>query len=419
MMVVAILLVACNSGETLLTGETVPVTEVEEPEPAGEMKPREDIVLTAAEKTVVAKNSVFALNLFRQVADEAQDDNLLVSPLSLSLALAMLNNGANGVTQEEIQTVLGYGDVTREEANGYFRKIIDALQELDTYVRFESANSIWIPDENFLLKAFQETNQTYFDAEALTFNPLDPEGAVKQINEWCSEKTNGLIPNLLSGEEMAMMYLLNALYFKGSWMFPFDEALTDEAPFYNRNGSTANLPTMQLTASLQYAKEETFELVELPYGNAAFDMTLLLPAENASVTSILEELDAVAWDNALAKLHWETIDIRLPRFKVEYSRSLIEDLKALGMTTVFSDADFSLISPTPLVISFVKQKNFLEVNEEGAEGTAATAIGMEVLLYDDGPEFQPQVVAFNRPFIYFIKEKSTGSIIFFGIIQNP
>ncbi|MDR0757470.1 MAG: serpin family protein [Tannerella sp.] len=413
-MVAGVCLTACNS-ETP-TEISTEQSGTKEPEPVATLKPREDIPLTRAEETVVTGNNVFAFNLLRQVAGEAQDDNLLLSPLSLSLALAMLNNGANGATQEEIQTALGYGDVTRDDVNGYFRKITDALKELDTHVRFEDANSIWIADGLSALDAFKEVNQTYFDADVLDFDSSDREGTVERINGWCSEKTQGLIPELLGAmDNLSVMYLLNALYFKGSWTFPFDESQTEKAPFHSLNGSTASLPTMKQTALLQYAKAETFELVELPYGNAAFDMTLLLPAADVSVASVLETLDAAAWDNALSKLHQESIDISLPRFKVEYGRTLNEDLKTLGMTSMFEAADFSLISPTPLFVSLVLQKTALEVNEEGAEGAAATVIKADLML----PEpVQPHVMAFNRPFVYFIKEKSTGSIVFAGIIQN-
>jgi serpin B len=412
-------LTACNS-EAPLNGAGGATEVPIEPDPTPvetALKPREDILLTRAEEAVVTGNNVFAFNLLLQVAGETPDDNLLLSPLSLSLALAMLNNGANGLTQEEIQTALGYGDVTRDEVNGYFRKITDALQELDTYVRFESANSIWIAEGLPVLDAFKEVNRTYFDADVLDFDLFDPAGTVKRINDWCSEKTQGLIPELLdSPDEAVVMYLLNALYFKGNWTFPFDESLTEKAPFYNLNGATASLPTMQQTATLQYAGTETFELVELPYGNAAFDMTLLLPAADVSVDAILEKLDAEAWDNALSKLRQASVDIRLPRFKVEYSRKLNEDLKTLGMTSMFGEsADFSLISPIDLFVSKVLQKTALEVNEEGAEGAAATVIEMKEMLAEP---IQPHVMAFNRPFIYFIKEKSTGSIVFAGIIQN-
>jgi serpin B len=411
-MVAAVCLTACNS-ETL-TKETDKTAETAKPV----LKPREDVLLSKAEKEVVAGNSVFAFNLLRQVAGETRNENVMLSPLSLSLALAMLNNGAGGTTQEEIQTALGYGKITRDEANGYFRKITDAMQELDTYVQFESANSIWIADGFPVLDGFKEVNRTYFDADVRGFDLSDPAGTGKRINGWCSEKTHGLIPDILNPTDDCIMYLLNALYFKGDWTFPFDRSQTAKAPFYNPNGSTATLPTMRQTARLKYVATETFELVELPYGNSAFDMTLLLPAKNGSVASVLETLDADAWNSALSTPRQELVDIRLPRFKLEYERELIPDLKALGMTAMFNDAlaDFSLISPVPLFVSLVKQKTALEVNEEGAEGAAATAVGMNMTSV--GEPSQPYVLAFNRPFICFIKEKSTGSIIFAGIIQN-
>jgi serpin B len=307
--------------------------------------------------------------------------------------------------------------VTREDVNSYFRKIVTAMQELDPTVSFESANSIWAHDNFPILAAFKEMNQTYFDAEARNFS--DVTAAIGQINEWCSEKTHGLVPKLLEEGDVAVVYLLNALYFKGYWTISFDKSLTKDVAFANRNGTKPLVPVMSFKKStaLSYLKNETFELVELPYGNEAFGMTLLLPAEGVSAASVIEGLDAQAWEEALSGTHVQEVMIHLPRFEADYTRELSKDLKALGLTSMFKeDAEFPLISPNPLLVSFVKQRATIEVNEAGTEAAAATVVGM-----DFGASGIPTVIPvleFNRPFIYFIKEKSTGSILFSGIIRN-
>jgi serpin B len=214
-----------------------------------------------------------------------------------------------------------------------------------------------------------------------------------------------------------VVYLLNALYFKGPWTLPFDESLTKDAPFAHRNGATSPVPMMRFEEPvlLMYGRTETYELLELPYGNEAFGMTLLLPAEGVSAASVVEGLDAAAWDAALSRMYAAKVEVRLPRFKTNYTRVLNEDLKALGIKSMFEDADFSLLSPAPLAVSTVLQKTAIELKEEGTEAAAVTVVIM--VGSSGGPEVIP-VVEFNRPFIYFIKEKSTGSIVFSGIIQN-
>jgi serpin B len=395
-------LYACQTADDRLsTGVETPQTSVDEQTDLT-LIPREDIVLTGGEQAVVAGNNVIAFDL-------------LISPLSLSLALAMLNNGAGGATQEEIQQALGGSDLTRKDVNGYFRKMVSAMQELDLTTRFESANSIWAQEKFPILDTFKDVNRTYFDAEARNFS--DAANAILWINEWCNEKTHGLIPELLDEASHADVYLLNVLCFKGYWTNPFDRSLTEDAAFANQNGTKQQLPMMRFKNSIpaSYMKSETFEMVELPYGNEAFVMTLLLPAEGISVASVVEELDAPAWEESVSWMYVQTVDVRLPRFKADYTRELSKDLKVPGMTSMFGNTEFPLLSPTPLVVSFVLQKTAIEVAEAGTEAAAATVIKTEGA--SDELVVIP-VLEFNRPFIYFIREKSTGSILFGGIIRN-
>jgi serpin B len=381
------------------------------------LKPRHDIVLTLAEQSVVAGNNAFAFDLLRTVTAGDDNGNILLSPLSLTLALAMLDNGADGTTHDEIRSALGFGDASRDDANGYFRKMVDALAGADNRVTFESANSLWISDRLTVYDAFKTVNRDAFDAEALAFSSADPAGTVKRINDWCAARTYNLIPQLLdSADPGIVMYLVNALYFKARWTHRFDRSLTAKSAFHNLDGTTSSPQTMRQTTNPNYLATDAFEMVELPYGNESFALTLLLPAEGTTPASVIDALDAEIWNDCLAKLYGRPVDIRLPRFKVEYARLLNSDLKALGMATMFGPAaDFSLISPQPLEVSLVLQKTFITVDEEGTEAAAATVIKG---VTSPGPSPQPIVLAFDRPFIYFITERSTGSIIFAGLTNS-
>jgi serpin B len=380
---------------------------------------REDIALTQGEQAVLQGNNAFAFELLKKVyRNETEGANIFISPLSATLALAMLNNGAAGETQAQIQTALGYGGLAREDVNSYFQKMVKAMQEMDNSVRFESANSLWIANNLAVLQPFKEVNRTYFDAEALNVDFTAP-ATREVINKWAAEKTHDLIPKFLDSLEPATrMMLINALYFKGDWTQPFDAKNTKNAPFHNANGSTPNVKMMDFAKAvrLSYRKEAEFELVELPYGNEAFSMALLLPAEDASLASIVEGLDAAAWESSLSGMRSQRLELSMPRFKLEYSRSLVDDLKALGMKSMFDEqANFSLISENEaLFVSDVLQKTFIEVNEDGAEAAAVTGgIMMATSIEPVIPKLE-----FNRPFIYFIKERSTGAVFFSGIIRN-
>jgi serpin B len=419
MLCVMMMFCACQSVDDNSPPEEVepPQTAVEE-EPVEEeeaeliLLPREEIVLTSGEQAIAAGNNAFAFDLLRRVSGEEPDNNLMISPLSLSLALAMLNNGAAGTTQEEIQRALGAGDLTREELNGYFRKVVAAMRVLDPEVTFESANAIWAHEAFPVLDAFKKTNRTYFDAEAHNF--IDRDAVTGQINDWCSEKTHGMIPILMEGRAIADAYLLNALYFKGRWTTSFDTLLTKEAVFANHNGAKAKASMMRFAEAipLPYQRCETFRAVELPYGNGTFGMVLLLPAEGVSVVSVIEKLDVPAWEDCLSRMQEQHVWIFLPRFKADYTRSLNEDLKALGMTSMFGNADLSLLSPVPASVSSVLQKTAIDVKESGTEAAAVTAIS----IVGQSPNYP--WLEFNRPFIYFIREKTTGVIAFSGIVRN-
>ena len=415
--ILALGLTACQSEAE--PGKTpAPTPEKEEPaEVDPEKRALYEVGLTEAEQRIAGRTNAFAFDLLRKVttADETPAGNVLLSPLSAALALAMLDNGAAGQTREEIHQLLGYADASTEELNVYFQKMIALMQEADPDVSFGSASSIWIDEAFPVLEAFVATNARYYRAEALNAK-LSDEATAGLINAWAAEKTQGIIGNLLSQAPGGVLALINALYFKGAWTLPFDKEDTKDEVFNNLDGTTPLLPTMNKKALFNYLEAAHFKLLDLPYGNEQFSMSLLLPNEGLSLDQALEGLDAGKWDNYIRGLSGHELPVKLPRFRLEYERELLDDLKAMGLR--LETPDFSLIHPTaPLEISKVLQKTFVDVTEEGTEAAGVTVV---VMVGSDlnAPAPPPPSFYADRPFAFFIREKTTGVIFFSGVVNK-
>jgi serpin B len=405
-LILSVSFASCQSGDDLQAEDENPA-KVE----------RKDIPLTKAEETIVQGNNAFGFNLLQAISgDEEEKSNIFISPLSASLALGMLNNGAAGATSEEIRSALGYKDVSTEDLNGYFKKMLAAMTTLDPEVTLESANSIWIRDDFQVLPAFIEVNQSSYDATVSHADFSDP-ATLELINGWCAEKTHGKIDEILKDiPSDAVLYLLNALYFKGIWITSFDKDRTYDATFANENGATPIVPMMRQELQLNYAQNDIAEMVEVPYGNEAFSMVFVLPAGGATLSGVVENL-ASMW-NTISGMSQQTVDLRVPRMELAYEIDIIPALKKLGMVSMFSNADLSGInSEADLFVSKVKQKTTLDINEEGAEAAAVTLVEVT---FSAAHGVTPSPISFtlNRPFLVFIKEKSTGAILFEGLIRE-
>jgi serpin B len=390
-------------------------------DPSVEPDERHEIMLTKAEETIVKGNNTFAFGLLRSVADAKESsEHVFVSPLSAALAFGMLSNGAAGDTFDEIRRTFGFADISNEDINNYYLKIITELKAVDRAVALESANSIWINQRFTALDAFVKVNEEKYDAEVRNEDFSNP-ATLDLINAWCAEKTHGKIDRILNElSDDAVMCLLNALYFKGMWSEPFEKALTtDNTPFYNQDGSRTPVSMMHRELKAMYTGGEDFEMLELPYGNGAFSMMLLLPGEGSTVTSIAENLDATVWEDRMARMRKCEVELSFPRMSLEYEIELNEALKAMGMPSMFDEmkADFSRINPNAkFVVSKVIQKTTLDINEEGTEAAAVTAIVMIEMSAPGPPEHVS--MTFDRPFLLFIKENSTGVIMFAGLTKK-
>lgn len=357
--------------------------------------------------------SSFAFGLFQDAVSYDGSDVVFISPLSASMALSMTANGAEEATLDEMLSVLGQ-DASIKDLNEYNRSVMDFLASGPVGIELNVANSIWVSDLFPVRSRFCKTAVRYYDALVSNLDFSDP-ASPSVINSWCSENTNGRIGKMIESIDPAtQMYLLNALYFKGMWSCPFDAARTREDIFHGNNRDS-KVEFMHNTADFAYYTGPEGSVLELPYGNGSFVMDIFLPAEGTSAEEFVSGLDSETLSTLTGLLQTDRIKVTIPKFKAEYETSLIATLQRLGMRTAFTPAaDFSGIAREPLMISEVKQKTFIEVNEKGSEAAAVTSVGiMRTSLAPDPFEFKA-----DRPFVFLIRGRESGPVLFMGIVRN-
>lgn len=375
--------------------------------------------LTPSEMLLKESSNEFGLALFKKIAATATDQNLFISPLSVSLALGMTVNGSAGTTLSAMQTTLGFDDLTRQEVNKSYQSLMALLTGIDSKVIFEIANSIWCRAGFAVQDSFINTNEYYFDAlvRSLDFGRSD---AADIINTWVRENTKNKIEKIVNAPIPAdlVMFLINAIYFKGSWTYEFDPEQTETAPFYQTSEKTSDCQLMTYQCELPYFSTIQFQAVDLPYGDGAFRMMVILPTYDHDIDEFIAGLDYATWNAWLDQLEPTEINLYLPKFKMEYENELKDELSAMGMAVAFDPnaADFSKINPeVQLYISKVKHKTFVDVNEEGTEAAAVTSV--EVALTSVGGSGPTMRV--DRPFVFAIHEINSGTILFIGKIVKP
>ena len=378
-----------------------------------------DLNLNLKSLELLASDNLFGLELFQEVMQGAKDDeNVMISPLSVALALGMTYNGSASTTREAMEATLKLQGLTEDEINDGYKSIIDQLLDLDPKVVMEIANSIWYKEGFEVEDEFIKTNKDHFYAEIRSLDFSSPD-AVNIINQWVSDNTNGLIEEIIDAiPPAAVMYLINAIYFKGTWTYEFDPDETNLEPFSPEAGGSSETPAMHQETKLNYYQNSLFELVELPYGDKKFSMLVFLPSADNTCSDILAEMDNDNWNNWTNNFSETKIYLQLPKFKFETFKLLNDPLSSMGMEIAFSDAaDFTRINPAGnLFISRVLHKTFIDVNEEGTEAAAVTAV--EISLTSAGGSGLTHFIA-DKPFLFVIRENSTGSILFMGRMSQP
>ena len=413
-LMMAMITASCSKiDDEATTPEARTQEEIRPDEPLlNENNDRLDISLTRAEQELVKGNNDFAFNLFRKVTSQKSE---IVSPISITYALGMLNNGAVGETQAEINKVLGFGETGADGINDFCRKMLTEAPNLDKLTKVMIANTIYMNKGYQLYSDFITKANTYYDAEPETRDFFDGQ-TLDVINQWGSDHTEGMIPEVLTEDEFdpsAVSFLLNAIYFKGAWAEKFDKDNTKDETFTTETGKKKQVPMMHQEHKFNYTENEDCQALCLLYGNNAYRMTILLPKEGKTVNDIAQMLTTETWQ----RYRWmgdAIVDVKLPRFESQSDVDLKKVMAILGMPKAFTqDAEFSNFCNVPTYIGLMKQVAKIKLNEEGTEAAAVTVIGM----FDkvDVPS-NPQRVNFHatRPFLYVISELSTGAIFFIG-----
>ena len=375
--------------------------------------------LTAVESEMIAAANSFGTNLLKEVNKSFGGENVFLSPLSASMALGMAMNGAEGTTFEEMRSSLGFGPRSYQELNSSYKSLIALLRELDPRVEFRIANAVYydLADMGTAVEpTFLSESREYFDAEVKGLDFRRAE-AVDTVNDWASRNTNGKIPRVLDTiEAQIVMLLLNAIYFKGDWRAAFKATQTVDDVFHAPGGDVT-VRMMNRKGGFRQGRLANATVAELPYGGDAFVMTILLPDEGVNLDTFIAGLNADTWTGALNALRDSEVDLALPKFRLAWEDVLNDELKALGMRQAFvpDGARFTRISRSmgeQLYIDFVKQKAFVDVNEVGTEAAAVTVVGI-------GVTSAPMPVRIDRPFVFAIRERLSGTVLFLGKIVKP
>ena len=378
-----------------------------------------DAKASTVDRELVAANTRFALNIFRELAREDLGKNVFISPLSISTALSMAYNGAGGSTKDAMAKILEFGSLDLENVNQGVLDLMGSLENADASVRLSIGNSVWM-DKVFEPKVFPNFTQrmrTYFDGEVFA-RSFNNSKTVDEINGWIKDQTNGKIDKMIEEIDPGwVMFLVNAIYFKGDWVTKFDKSKTRSGDFHLPGGATVQTDFMYALDKFSYYSENGLIAVRLPYGRDKIAMYVFMPVGDSSLEPFIENLTQTSLNSYMSKFtDPRSVVLQLPKFKMEYGvKRLNNALIKMGMGVAFNpfEANFrGVASEWPLYVAFVDHKAVIEVNEEGTEAAAATNVVIE-------PVGMPTTIVFDRPFFYVIRDDRSGSILFMGKMVNP
>lgn len=381
--------------------------------------PAQPIALTRAELSACNQAKNFSYDFIRQANTAADGENYFVSPLSAEMALAMLCNGTAGETEQEIRKVLGFEDFTLDDLNSYNRKMLKSLPDLDGRTTVTIANGFWADKALNLQKSYQNLISDQYDASCFSFDNL--EAAKKEINNWCDKHTDHMIKEIMGENDSFVFALVNALYFKGEWSRKFDASETKTKDFHNLDGTTSRVPMMHKTSEtgyFYYGYNDYCHALFMPFGNFAYKFTVILPADGHSLDECAAKLNDHEIENLMAQNNGKCKLVEMPRFTLDYECSLNEMLQAMGIRKLYSkeqDLSGMLASADPLLIT-AKQKTRIEVDEKGAKAAAVTHVSGDLAAPPPARDFWEFIV--DEPFLFLIREYSTGSVLFSGRVNK-
>lgn len=372
----------------------------------------ETLSLSESQRAFIQKNNDFALNLFRQTS---KFDSKVISPISVSFLMGILANGADENTYQEILKTLGAENYSVDDLNQTNRLLIEKSGLLDPATKLNIANYIAV-NNTFKLKGdFIKNVEHFYNAQTESMNFASPQ-TLKRINSWCKKQTDNMIPKIIdSVDPNAVSYLMNAIYFNGAWSDKFDKKETHEENFRGYTRNIQRVEMMHRNDKYRYASNDAYAAVEIPYGNGAYTMTVLLPNTDKSTEDILKDINAKTLTDLSNNMEDCIVDLKLPKFCTETDLTLNDIIAKLGAPSMFlaGSANFKKFSDGNFFISKMFQKAKIEVSEEGTKAAAVTAAVMVAMSLQP---VEPRRVEFhaNRPFVYFIRESNSGAIFFMG-----
>ena len=370
------------------------------------------LLLTDKQKGYAEATRTFAFQLLKEVRKDKKED-VLISPLSTAYLLGMLENGASGTTRKQILSAMQMNGCKDSEMNNFFHHILVSSPEVDKSVKFSIANAIMADNQYPLGSEFKKVLSEQYQAYIKNFD-FNKTNMVSVINDWASTHTNGKINKMIEEEYSdAVLYVMNALYFKGSWANKFEKSETQPGIFKAQNGSKKKVPMMHRHHSYPYYSNENYSAVRLEYGNGNYNMDIFLPAKGKKITDVISLLSK---DNKMNEFFtYELVDLKLPRFSSEFSLEMNKTLQRMGIVNAFKPklANFSRMNKD-VYLSKAIQKSRIDVNEDGSEAAAVSMAYMSVRGSGYCP-FDTYRFHVNRPFVYVISEKSSGIIYFIGV----
>ncbi len=372
----------------------------------------------AVDPRLITANTNFGFKLFAELLKQEGNENVFVSPSSVAIALAMTYNGASGATQQQMAKTLELQGMSLNDLNRANANLKVLLENPDSGVQLAIANSLWARQGTPFKPAFIQRNRDFYGAQVTDLDFASLSTPIT-INNWVKENTRGKISQIVDGlKPDDVMFLINAIYFKGNWTKAFDKSETVNRPFYLANGRQKSHPMMAQTGSYKYYENTTFQAVSLPYGNQRVSMYIVLPKRPYTLAKFSKELTAEDWQLWMKQFRTQPGSIQVPRFKLAYEVELKKALSALGMPIAFDArrATFDELSTMPTKIDQVKHKTFVEVNEEGTEAAAATSVG---IVTTSMPMNEPFKLVVDRPFFCAIRDNQTGTVLFMGAIVDP
>jgi len=377
--------------------------------------------LTPTEKSakIIAADNQFGFEIFQKVnASPGEPKNTMISPMSISLALAMVYNGTNGNTKKQIEDMLHKSGLTPDDINQSYKELVSGLSSHDPKVELAISNAIFYRNSFSVKNDFITTNQNYYQAEVAGLDFTKTKETLNKVNGWVNTKTNGKIDKIIEQVNPEdVMYILNAIYFNGEWKYRFDPKETTDMPFSKEDNQVIQVPTMTIENPYNYYNNQTFQMLEMPYGSGKYSMLIFLPASGKNTNHVISSLTAENVNEWISKMTEQKKKVYLPKFEFKFDDSLVDELKVLGMTEAFNDAKANLSGisdAAKLVISEVMHKSYIKVDERGTEAAAVTGITIGVTSI--GPDNSFRV---DHPFVFAIREKDTKAILFIGKVMNP